>query len=71
MNPDRLIGINFTLRNIKIKDIEGIELLNKLFTLNAEQVMKDKNEISANYSYISNIANNIKQTLTYNFKYCK
>ena len=74
------LGINFNLmnekkiieksiRNIKIKDIEGIELLNKLFTLNAEQVMKDKNEISANYSYISNIANNIKQTLTYNLKY--
>ena len=74
------LGINFNLmnekkiieksiRNIKVKDIEGIELLNKIFTLNAEQVMKDKNEISANYSYISNIANDIKQTLTYNLKY--
>lgn len=31
--------------------------------------MKDKNEISANCSYISNIANDIKQTLTYNLKY--
>lgn len=29
--------IEKSIRNIKVKDIEGIELLNKIFTLNAEQ----------------------------------
>lgn len=74
------LGINFNLinekklietgmRSVKIKEIEGVELLNKLFTLNAEQVMHDKNEISANYSSISLIAESIKKRISYNLKY--